>query len=212
MSSSIQQSVHGADAISSTAPPKPRGKRASWRSGDRWAVVVFLAPTFLLLGIFLLIPIIQSFRLSTLDWDGLQPHPTAVGLDNWKELLHDPIFWTALRNSVLLAVVSVAVQIPIGLSLAILLDRGGRRFRVFKIGFFFPLLVSSVAVAILFQGVFDNTFGSAEHLARKGRAGESHPGLAGQPRPGTVVSASGGVLAVHPVLHAAVPGRAPGDS
>ena len=159
MSSSIQQSVHGVDAIVSEPPRKSRPRRASWRSGDRWAVVVFLAPTFLLLVVFLLIPIIQSFRLSTLDWDGLQPHPTPVGLDNWKELFQDPIFWKALRNSVFLAVVSVAVQIPIGLSLAILLDRGGRRFRVFKIGFFFPLLMSSVAVAILFQGVFDNTFG-----------------------------------------------------
>jgi len=127
-------------------------------------VAVFLAPTFILLGVFLILPIVQSFQLSFTDWDGVAPVQQQVGLANWQELAHDPTFWLSVKNSFLLASVSLIIQIPIGLALAVLLDRGGRKFKVFKVGFFVPLLMSSVAVAFLFQGVFDFNFGLLNSL------------------------------------------------
>ncbi len=127
-------------------------------------VAVFLAPTFILLGVFLILPIVQSFQLSFTDWDGVAPVQQHVGLANWQELAHDPTFWLSVKNSFLLAGVSLIIQIPIGLALAVLLDRGGRKFKVFKVGFFVPLLMSSVAVAFLFQGVFDFNFGLLNSL------------------------------------------------
>ncbi len=127
-------------------------------------VAVFLAPTFILLGVFLILPIVQSFQLSFTDWDGVAPVRQQVGLANWQELAHDPTFWLSVKNSFLLASVSLIIQIPIGLALAVLLDRGGRKFKVFKVGFFVPVLMSSVAVAFLFQGVFDYNFGLLNSL------------------------------------------------
>jgi raffinose/stachyose/melibiose transport system permease protein len=150
------------DTLIAQPPATPEVVRPARRMGatKQWpALAVLLAPTFLLLGLFLFYPVAQSFQMSTVSWDGLQPIREFVGLDNWRELFADPVFWTAVRNSFMLAIVSVIIQIPIGLGLAILLDRGSRRFRIFKIVFFLPLLMSSVAVAFLFQGVFDFNFG-----------------------------------------------------
>jgi raffinose/stachyose/melibiose transport system permease protein len=124
-----------------------------------WNLVIFLGPTVLLLGTFLLWPIIDSFRLSLFDWNGLNVAPKPIGLDNWREMSRDPHFWIGVRNGFILLVMSIGIQIPISLSVALLLYRGGKRFRIFKFAYFFPFLMSSVAVGILFRQVFDPNFG-----------------------------------------------------
>ena len=129
------------------------------RTTNLWALILLLTPTFFFLAVFLLWPIVESFRLSTLDWDGIQPEQQNVGLANWTELVRDRVFWLAVRNSFLLMFTSICIQIPVALGLAVLLDRGAKRFRFFKVAFFFPMLMSSVAIAILFRSVYDYNFG-----------------------------------------------------
>jgi raffinose/stachyose/melibiose transport system permease protein len=124
-----------------------------------WNLFIFLGPTVLLLGTFLLWPIIDSFRLSLFDWNGLNVAPKPIGLGNWREMSQDPHFWIGVRNGFILLVMSIGIQIPISLSIALLLYRGGKRFRIFKFAYFFPFLMSSVAVGILFRQVFDPNFG-----------------------------------------------------
>jgi len=124
-----------------------------------WNLFIFLGPTVLLLGTFLLWPIIDSFRLSLFDWNGLNVAPKPIGLGNWREMSQDPQFWIGVRNGFILLVMSIGIQIPISLSIALLLYRGGKRFRIFKFAYFFPFLMSSVAVGILFRQVFDPNFG-----------------------------------------------------
>jgi raffinose/stachyose/melibiose transport system permease protein len=119
----------------------------------------FLGPTFVMLGVFLFWPIFRSFQLSTVDWDGLQPVVDHVGLQNWREVIHDDVFWLSVRNSFFLVIMSVAIQIPAGMGLAILVDRGARRFKIFKFTYFFPMLMSSVALGMLFQNLYDVNFG-----------------------------------------------------
>jgi raffinose/stachyose/melibiose transport system permease protein len=130
-------------------PLKPRFTTLAW----------MLGPSIFLLSVYLIWPIIESFRLSLFDWNGLNKVPKYIGMGNWNELIHDSLFWLSVRNSFILLIIALLVEIPLGLGLAILLYRGGTRFRFFKMTYFFPGLMSTVAIAILFKQVFDYNYG-----------------------------------------------------
>jgi raffinose/stachyose/melibiose transport system permease protein len=122
-------------------------------------LLFFLAPTVLLLSTFLLWPIIDSFRLSLLDWNGIDEEAKNVGMANWIELINDAYFRIGVRNGFILLIFSILIQTPVGLGIALLLYRAGNRFRFFKFAYFFPFLMSSVAVGVLFRQIFDPNFG-----------------------------------------------------
>ena len=133
-------------------------------------IVVFLVPAVFFLVIFLLYPLISSFQLSLLDWNGLGTGERFVGLDNWVRLAQDKLFWNAVRNNLALAFFSVLFQIPIALLLAVVLDEASKGSRILKILYFLPLLMSSVALGVVFKNIYDPNFGpinaflSAVHL------------------------------------------------
>jgi raffinose/stachyose/melibiose transport system permease protein len=124
-------------------------------------IVLFLLPTIIFMGIFVIWPIVNSFQLSFFEWNGIAPTRDYIGTDNWSRLLQDDIFFKAFRNNITVVVLSIAFQMPLGMGLAILLEQGGRffLFRVFKTVYFFPMLMSSVAIGILFKYVYDPVFG-----------------------------------------------------
>ncbi|MFC0399868.1 carbohydrate ABC transporter permease [Paraburkholderia rhizosphaerae] len=119
----------------------------------------FLAPAVLLLAVFLLYPLVSSMRLSLLDWNGLGTDARYVGFSNWVHLVHDGVFWLSLWNNAILAVISVVVELPIALALAVLLEKAGRGSRLLKVLYFLPLLMSSVAIGVLFKNIYDPNFG-----------------------------------------------------
>jgi len=143
-------------SLGGPAPEADRGGAAA--SG--WVPAAFLAPALLLLGVFLLYPLEETFRLSLVDWNGLGSSSQFVGLDNWATLAHDARFWLALRNNLLLGLLSVLVQLPIALALAVMLDKASHGSRVLKILYFLPLLFSSVALGVIFKNLFDPNFGA----------------------------------------------------
>ncbi len=92
--------------------------------GSRFTGLVFTLPALVLFGVFLGYPVYETVRLGFYDWDGLDPTQLWIGLDNYRELFNlDPYFMTAVRNTALWAVVTVPLQLLVGLSLALLLDR-----------------------------------------------------------------------------------------
>lgn len=112
-----------------------------------------------LLVTFLVYPLIESFRLSLLNWNGLGEGRVFVGLANWVKLAGDALFWHALGNNLLLGLLSVLIQLPIAMALALLLDKAGRGSRTLKILYFLPLLFSSVALGLIFKNIYDPNFG-----------------------------------------------------
>lgn len=135
---------------------------AGWggRVAQAWVPAAFLAPAVLLLAVFLLYPLAETFRLSLVDWNGLGSSSRFVGLANWATLAYDANFWLSLRNNLLLALLSVLVQLPIALALAVMLDKASRGSRVLKVLYFLPLLFSSVALGVIFKNLFDPNFGA----------------------------------------------------
>ena len=130
------------------------------------AAAVFLMPALLILIVFVLYPIINSFQLSLYSWSGISPNRTFIGLENWRELMSDTIFWRAFQNNITLMILSLIFQVPFALMLATILDAAGKRFNVFKIVWFLPLLMSTVAVGFLFRFVLDANFGLITFFSR----------------------------------------------
>jgi ABC-type sugar transport system permease subunit len=137
---------------------RPPRERTAWLN-QRTAPYVFVAPFVLLFALFTTWPLLQSLVLAFQQTFG--PRATAwVGLDNFRFLLNDPQFWTALRNTVVFALCSVTIQLPLALGLALLLNRPGLRGRaLYRMVFFAPNLVGLVFTGVLFALVFEKRTG-----------------------------------------------------
>ena len=116
----------------------------------RIAASIFLFPAVALLIVYMIYPIVDTFLISRLKWNGFYTaEKVFVGLDNWNTLIHDELFWSSFLHNIILMVCSILIQIPLGMALATFLDAGGRKFNIFKILWFLPYLMSSVAVGFL---------------------------------------------------------------
>lgn len=114
------------------------------------AATVFLIPVVLFLIVFIFYPIVDTFITSFYKWNGISVDKTFVGLTNWMNLLKDRKFFAGFKNNLIVMFLSVCIQIPLGLLLATLIDFGGKKMTLFKILWFIPLLMSSVAIGFLF--------------------------------------------------------------
>jgi raffinose/stachyose/melibiose transport system permease protein len=123
------------------------------------SAAVFLVPSILVLIVFIAYPIIDSFALSTVKWNGISPNRVFVGLENWMELVKDNFFWRAFRNNITVMFFSLLTQGVLAMVLATFLDITGKKGLVFKIVWFLPYLISSVAIGILFKFALDANFG-----------------------------------------------------
>jgi ABC-type sugar transport system permease subunit len=123
------------------------------------APYLFLSPYLLLTAVFFIVPFVNAIVLAFYETNG--PRRRAfVGLDNFRFLLHDSSFHTALWNTTLFAIVSVFVQLPLAMGLALLLNGSGSRWRaIFRLIFFSPNLVGQVLVGILFFVLFTPRYG-----------------------------------------------------
>ena len=130
-----------------------------------FAATVFLLPALLLIVIFMIYPVIDTFVTSTYKWNGISADKIFVGFDNWKTLFKDMNFWNSFIHNVIVMVFSILLQIPIGLLLATFLDAGGRKFNFFKIVWFLPYLMSSVAIAFLFNYILATNGGLFSSIA-----------------------------------------------
>ena len=130
------------------------------------AATVFLAPAIILIAVYMIYPIFDTFITSSYQWNGIDAKGKVfLGLGNWVTLLKDEKFWASFGHNVVVMVFSILLQIPIGLLLATFLDAGGKKFNIFKIIWFFPYLMSSVAIAFLFNYILATNGGLFSSIA-----------------------------------------------
>ena len=125
------------------------------------AIFVFLLPALLLFCGVLIAPILMSTYYSFFDWKGVGAAKTFIGLANYKELFTSNAigFMRALRNSLLLAFLSVFLQLPLALGLALTLGRGIRGERRFLSIYFMPVLISTVVIGQLWLKIYNPDYG-----------------------------------------------------
>jgi len=129
------------------------------QKSTRIAATVFLAPVILLMFLYIIYPILSTFEISLYEWNGISANREFIGLQNWDALLKDGSFWKAFINNVILVFCSIGTQIPIAIALATFLDAGGRKVNLYKVAWFLPLLMSSVAIGFLFSYALATTGG-----------------------------------------------------
>jgi len=137
--------------------------RARWRKRARkLAPYAFIAPFFILFGVFGLFPLLFSIWLSLHQWDAASGLAAMhwVGLENYKYAITDPWFAKSLLNTLWFAVAAGVPQHLVALPLAFLIHMTLKRSRNFVIGaYFVPYVTSSVAIALIFTTLFSKDFG-----------------------------------------------------
>jgi raffinose/stachyose/melibiose transport system permease protein len=127
-----------------------RSRTASKRS--KWlTIVLFLVPALALYLLFVIVPIIQAAHFSLYKWNGLTPLTNFIGLKNYEVALTTGGFVNALGNNVLVIVLSLAIQIPFSLALAVMLNRRFPGRWVFRLLFFLPYVLSEAVTGIVFR-------------------------------------------------------------
>ncbi len=127
----------------------------------KWfAIFIFLLPGLLLFVGILIAPIAVSLYRSLFDWNGFT-EGTFIWFRNYKELFTSKsiLFGNSLKNSLLLAVFSVFVQLPIALGLALLLGRKIKGERFFLSVYFMPVLISTVVIGQLWLKIYNPDYG-----------------------------------------------------
>lgn len=135
------------------------GFRVRKRPGDQATALwiwLFLAPTIILFGLFTVYPSVASWWYSVVDWDGFSNDMPFVGLQNYREVLADPLFWNAFRNTGLFMVVTVPVQVFLSLIAALLLNSPKMPFvRLFRTALFLPVVTTSAIVGVVMRSILD---------------------------------------------------------
>jgi raffinose/stachyose/melibiose transport system permease protein len=127
----------------------------SRRVQDYLTIILFLLPAFTLFSLFIIYPIFRAIYYSLFNWNGLGPATAFVGINNFKQILTDHVFIKALFNCFLVVALSLAIQLPLALLLAIMVGRNlpGRAF--FRAIFFIPYVISEVITAIIWMSLFN---------------------------------------------------------
>lgn len=118
------------------------------------APYLFLLPAALVLVVFFFIPFFQTILLSFQDYSTNIYHATFTGLQNYIDILHNPIFYKVMWNTVLYLVVAVPILAIVPLFLAILINQKIRGITLYKILIYLPVIVSIVVAAIAFKWLY----------------------------------------------------------
>jgi multiple sugar transport system permease protein len=149
------------------------------------AALIFLTPAIVLLSIFFFAPVIAGFALSVTDFDlytlGDVHNLRFVALRNYRELIANPIFWTAFFNTMYFALVGGPLTVAVSLFAALLVNNKLTRWKaLFRTIYFAPVVTTLVAVSVVFKYLYHPRFGiinlalGAMHLPQPDWLGDPH--------------------------------------
>lgn len=122
-----------------------------------WRVGVLFFPGMIYLIVFTFYPLAKIFVMSFFDWQiGFNQVSPFVGLANFIEVFNDPIALRAFVNTLVYALVTVPLQMMIGLFIAVLLNGIKKLSVILRLGYYLPVITSWVVVALLFRYIFSN--------------------------------------------------------
>lgn len=117
-----------------------------------------VSPMITGLIVFILFPILFSLVLSFFKWDGLS-EAKFVGLNNYKQLLNDQLFWKSLKVTLIYTLITVPINLFIGFFLALFLNKDNGLNQALRLGFYTPHLISGVPLLLLWMWIFNTKYG-----------------------------------------------------
>ena len=143
-----------------TAPrPTTRGRGRGWtveRARESLSTFLFLVPLLVIFGVFSWLPILRALIMSVQDTN-LVSDPVFVGLDNFARVLRDPLFWTAIKNTLWFALLALVIGYPVPLVLAVLMSTVRRRRGLYSALAYLPVVVPPVIAVLLWKFFFDGS-------------------------------------------------------
>lgn len=133
---------------------------------NKLVIFSLVLPGLLLFVFAILAPICLSVYYSFTDYSGMGSFEM-IGLENYKTLMHDKIFWLSLRNSLFLAIGFICIQHPLALVVAAVLDKlGGRGEGFFRCVYFIPNVISIAVIAYLWIFIYNPDFGLLNNIIK----------------------------------------------
>jgi multiple sugar transport system permease protein len=150
------------------AVPPRAGAASRGRLGRRgrrrqWEILPFVLPAAALFGVFMIYPIVYSLVKSFTNWPVIVP-ASWVGFANYYAVLTDPVIPTAFINALLYLVISVPLQVALGLLAAVGLNRPIFGRGTFRLGYYVPVITSWVVVTYIFQYLFNTQYGIVNNV------------------------------------------------
>ncbi|NLE97880.1 MAG: sugar ABC transporter permease [Propionibacterium sp.] len=149
--------------------PRPPGGRSRRRRHRTMAleIILFTAPALILFAMFVVWPMLRAVEFSLYRWKGLGPMVDFVGLANYVSVLSNDVFLGAVGNNLIIVVASIAVQLPLGLAIALLLNQRIKGRGVLRTVVFVPYVLAEVIAGVVWYqllqpryGVFDSLMGA----------------------------------------------------
>jgi len=123
-------------------------------------IPLFILPALILYITFMVYPIFWTVFVSLFKWSGIQLGAMKFqGLSNYIKLFTTPMFYRVLKNTGILMLFSVFVRIPIGVVLSVVLYKAFRGYKFFRSIYFFPVVISSASIALMFSLIYSPSMG-----------------------------------------------------
>ena len=145
-------------------PVSVRMRRAV-TNGRVTAVLILLPPALILFTLFVMLPLGESAWYSFFNWNGYGAPSNYVGLENYERILNHSVFHIAVGNTVKIVAISLLIQMPLALLLALLIYKKTPTNAVFRLIFFLPYILAEVAAGLIWSFVFDGNYGVTASIA-----------------------------------------------
>ena len=146
-------------SITTTATAAPRRARRYMDRKSLVPLLLFIPPALVLFVVFVVLPMIDAASFSFFDWTGYGPMTEFVGLKNFEDVVTHRHFGTAVRNSLLVIAVSLAVQLPLALWVSLALVEKNWSVNVIRTLFFLPYMLAEIAAGLIWKFVYDGNYG-----------------------------------------------------
>ena len=144
---------------------QPQKKRTLWEvlTSEKYFKWTLIIPLLLTLDLFMHYPIFYSLYYSATEY-GLVKAPVFIGWENYRYVLHDPMFWHSLGRTFQLLVICIAVELILGMGIALLWNQKFRGENAVRGLCLLPLLVSPLAMSLLWYFILEYNFGAINQI------------------------------------------------
>jgi multiple sugar transport system permease protein len=151
-----------------TSTPKRERRRGQGRQQQQLCIWLLLTPTVVVYGVYTVYPIIASYWYSFLEWNGFEAEKRFVGLQNYRDVFADDLFWNAFWITILFMVVVVPAKVVLTFLLSVLLNSKKLPLSTFfRTAYFLPVVTTTAIVGVVMQFVFDPASGPFNTLLTK---------------------------------------------
>ncbi len=140
-----------------------------------------VAPATVLVLLFFIVPLGNAIYFAVVQFDGVNPNPPFVGLDNFIQMVRDPVVWRALGNNTIWIAIGTAAPLLIGLVIALMLWNVGRGSLWYRLAFFIPYILPGVAIGVVWGWIYDPIRGWLNEVLRLIGLGSVATGWLGNP-------------------------------